>query len=73
MARLAMMPLKRSNNGGQCGTLFDITGEMPTVYLVNVFSVGDMGGISPVINNKGIERIEYESVDALLQDGWRVD
>jgi len=49
----------------QCGVVFDQ--PKPTVYRVNMFSIG------PSTDLTKFEKHEYESLEALVADGWVVD
>ncbi len=66
------LPVKKySKNPGEfpdCGII--IAGDLQTVYFINMWLLVS-GPIRPQLEK--VERKNYESLDALLEDGWIVD
>ena len=72
--RWPWLPLKRANHGGaytfETGVLVDVD-MAPTISAAMANTVFCTNVYNPEI--KKCERHEYESMDALLDDGWVVD
>ena len=51
-----------------CGII--VSGQMTTVHMINMWGLvsGSLGS-----QLKGVEKKNYETIDALLEDGWVVD
>lgn len=71
-------PLKRDRKdkpGGwpECGLVVagERAGAMPTVYLVNLFGLGDLKKEGKWL--KDVPQTKYDTLDQLLADGWYVD
>ena len=70
-----LLPIKRYTKDAwiDCGLLVDVLDHKTTVFLTTLFAL--QGGMvrDILINKEEIKRIEYDSLDDLLKDGWVVD
>jgi len=68
--RWPIIPVKRYPDGSnrpRCGVVFDDRGDTWSVLLVNMFVLAEL----PLID--GVEKIVYDSPEAIVADGWMVD
>lgn len=78
-----LLPLKRNRKDSEsgwpieCGLVIAVAEqERWRIYKTNMFSISSLPGSTlaeKITENSKIDRYVYESVDALLADGWEVD
>jgi hypothetical protein len=56
----------------ECAVMVACEGLLTTVFMANMYGlVGE--SVGAMIRDLEVKRVEYADIDALLDDGWRVD
>lgn len=64
-------PVCPLTKGEQTGLVVDGMTDSPVVvYLINLWAL-KTGPLGPQL--EGVEKVKYDSIEALLADGWKVD
>lgn len=71
-----VLPVKRYRERGQmpdCAVLIDAGEPQPTVFQINPYDIpaGDLR--ENIINNPKVKHTKYDTLEALMADGWMVD
>jgi len=66
-----ILPMKHKD--GRVGIIVAAKDYLSTVFLINIWELGEVARTIRDLTNPNIPREQYSSVDEMLAAGWKVD
>jgi len=68
--RWPALPVKRN---GECGVMLAYKDFLTTVFKVNLWELSNGGHLLTLKQLQSMEQVKYDTIDAILADGWIID